>query len=282
VATIVPRRMTDVVGRLHDLAQLVGDQDDRLALVLQPFQDAEQVVGLIRGQNPGRFVQDQDLGLTIERLQDFHPLLVADRQVLDQRVGVDLQVIIARQTFQLFPRLRERGVEHRPILDPEDDVFQHGEVLHQLEMLEHHADARADRALAVGDRSRLAVDEDLARIGLVEAVQDRHQRRLARAVFADDAVDRALRHRDVDVLVRLDRTEGLGNARQFDGKCHISHVFPLSGPPSLGGRLAGSSLQRCRTRGLARHHPSRPQPIRTWRPGRCCPTCSRGPRSRPP
>jgi hypothetical protein len=36
-----------------------------------------------------------------------------------------------------------------------------------------------------------AVDQDLARIGLVEAVEDRHQGRFARAVLADDAVDRA-------------------------------------------------------------------------------------------
>jgi hypothetical protein len=33
-------------------------------------------------------------------------------------------------------------------------------VLHQLEMLEHHADAGADGALAVGDQGQLAVDED--------------------------------------------------------------------------------------------------------------------------
>ncbi len=87
----------DVVGRLHDLAQLVGDQDDRLALLLQPFQDAEQVVGLGRGQHARRFVQDQDVGLPVERLEDFDPLLVADRQVLDQRVGVDVQFVVARQ-----------------------------------------------------------------------------------------------------------------------------------------------------------------------------------------
>ena len=36
-----------------------------------------------------------------------------------------------------------------------------------------------------------AVDPNLAGIGLVEAVEDRHQRRFAGAVFADDAVDEA-------------------------------------------------------------------------------------------
>ena len=127
-------------------------------------------------------------------------------------------------------------------------------------MLEHHADPGTDRALAVGDRGQLAVDEDLTGIGLVEAVQDRHQRGLARPVFADDPVDRALGHRDVDVLVRLNRTKGLGDALQFDGKAVIGpvlvgHVFPLCHrrPPLLARGFRVGPLQMCRANGLARH-----------------------------
>jgi hypothetical protein len=167
--------------------------------------------------------------LAVERLQDLHPLLVADREVLDQRIGIDVKLVVPRQPLQFLPRLRKRGVQHRAVLDAQDDVFQNREILHQLEMLEDHADSGADGTLAVGDRGERAVDEDLAGIGLVEAVEDRHQCGFPRAVLADDAVDRALRHRDVDVLVRLDRTEGLGDAFQFNGKCCISHVFPLVG-----------------------------------------------------
>jgi hypothetical protein len=37
----------------------------------------------------------------------------------------------------------------------------------------------------------LPLMKDLAGIGLVKAVEDRHQRRFSGAVFADDAVDRA-------------------------------------------------------------------------------------------
>ena len=38
----------DRVGHRHDLAELVGDEDDRLALGLQVLEDAEEVVGLGR------------------------------------------------------------------------------------------------------------------------------------------------------------------------------------------------------------------------------------------
>ncbi len=85
----------DVVGRFHDLAQLVGDQDDGLALVPEAAKDAEQMVRLGRGQDARGFVQDQDVGLAVQRLQDLYPLLVADRQVLDQGIGVHLQFVVA-------------------------------------------------------------------------------------------------------------------------------------------------------------------------------------------
>ena len=211
----------NIVGDLHDLAQLVGDQDDGFAFVPQPAQDAKQVIGLGRGQNARGLVQDQDIGLTVKRLQDLDPLLVADRQLFDQGVRIDLQFVFLGQPLQLGPRTRERGAQHRPVLGAKDDVFQNGEILHQLEMLKHHADAGADRGLAVGDGDGLAADQDLAGIGAVKTIKDRHQRRFSGAILADNAVDGAARHRQIDALVGLNRPECLGNPPQFDCGGHV-------------------------------------------------------------
>ena len=49
------------VGHVHDLLQLVGDQQDRLTLFLEAAQNAEEVVGLLRRQDGGRLVEDQSL-----------------------------------------------------------------------------------------------------------------------------------------------------------------------------------------------------------------------------
>ena len=94
-------------------------------------------------------------------------------------------------------------------------------------MLMHHADAVADRLARGADADRLAVDADLAGVGFVEAVEDRHQRRFAGAVLADDAVDDAAFDDEVDVLVGVNRAEALVDADQFDGgrgfaglRCH--------------------------------------------------------------
>ncbi len=81
--------------------------------------------------------------------------------------------------------------------------------------------ARDGVAWLSGSSTGLPLDADLAAVGLVEAVEDRHQRRLAGAVLADDAVDCTLAHLQRDVLVGLDRTEALGNADEFDGQRSI-------------------------------------------------------------
>ena len=61
-----------------------------------------------------------------------------------------------------------------------------------------------------------SVHQDFARVGLVEAVQDRHQRRLAGAVLADDAVDRAATDGKIDAAAGLHRPEPLVDPTQLD------------------------------------------------------------------
>ena len=63
-----------------------------IPLGLQVAEDLEQLERLLRRQDGGRLVEDQDVRLAVERLQDLHALLLADRDVGDQRVGVDLEL----------------------------------------------------------------------------------------------------------------------------------------------------------------------------------------------
>ncbi len=194
----------------------MGDQDHGLALAAQRAQHGEQLVGLLRRQHAGRLVEDQDLGAAIERLQDLDPLLQPDRQVVDQRVGIDRQPVGLREIGQRPARRREAVAQQRALLGAEHDVLQHAEIVDQHEVLVHHADPGLDRILGGADSAVLAVDADLARIGVVVAVEDAHQRRLAGAVLADDAVDRALRDRDRDVAIGVHRAEALVDADQLD------------------------------------------------------------------
>ena len=98
----------------------------------------------------------------------------------------------SRSSLAISARARARARRERgPAFGAEQQVLQHRERLDQHEVLVDHADAGCDRVLGALDPAFLAGDPDAAAIGLIEAVEDVHQGRLAGAVLADDAVDRA-------------------------------------------------------------------------------------------
>lgn len=53
-------------------------------------------------------------------------------------------------------------------------------------MLEHHSDAGVDRLARIGEADRLAIEQERAAIGTLDAEEDFHQGGFAGAVFADD------------------------------------------------------------------------------------------------
>ncbi len=87
----------DPVGDLEHLVQLVADEDDRHALALKTLEDPEELARLLRGEHRRRLVEDQDVRPAVERLHDLDALLLADRDVLDLRVGVDPEAELERQ-----------------------------------------------------------------------------------------------------------------------------------------------------------------------------------------
>ena len=62
-----------------------------MALGGEAPEDLEDLLGLLRRQDGGRLVEDEDPGLPVERLEDLDPLLPADRQRADLDVGVDVE-----------------------------------------------------------------------------------------------------------------------------------------------------------------------------------------------
>ena len=186
----------DPVGDGADLAQLVGDEDDALALVAQGDHDAHQVVDLLRGEHGGGLVEDQEARVVGQRLEDLDALLDADGQLLHDRVRVDRHAVALGQ-LEHAP-FGARGVQDRATLATQHQVLGDGEDIDQHEVLVHHPDAGGHRLARVGEGLRDAVDHDLAAVGRQQAVQDVHQRRLARAVLPQQAVDLAGSHVEVN------------------------------------------------------------------------------------
>ena len=204
-----PAHDGDLIRDGQDLPQLVGDEDDGRALIPQLFQHLEQVIRLLRGQHPGGLVEDQDAGAAIERLEDLDPLLQAHRQILDFLVQRHLETIVPGQLAEQFLGRRQALAQVPAVFRAEDDVLQHGEVVHQHKVLVHHAHACGNRILGAMGFEGVAVDQHLASVGVVETVDDAHQGRLAGAIFADDAVNAAFTNLKVDLLVGVHFAEAL-------------------------------------------------------------------------
>ena len=98
----------------------------------------------------------------------------------------------------------------------EDDVLGHGHHRDEHEVLVHHADARVDRVLRGRERDGLAVQPDLALVGLVQPVEDVHQRRLAGAVLTEQRVNLAARQFEVDMVVGDDARERLDDPAHLE------------------------------------------------------------------
>ena len=78
---------------LEDLVELVGDEDDRGAALDERAHDGDELLGLLRSEDRRGLVEDEDVRLAIERLEDLDALPDADRQVLDDRVGIHLEAV---------------------------------------------------------------------------------------------------------------------------------------------------------------------------------------------
>src|SRR6185503_19272241 len=131
------------------------------------------------------------------------------------------------------------------------------EIVYQHEVLVHHADAETKGMSGIGDVLEPAVDENLAAVGGIKAVQDRHQCRFAGAIFADDAVDGAAAHGQIDIAVGPHRPKPLVDLPEFDGKVRSS--------------APGGALRMTWIRVVCAHERSRPLT------GTDCQWCSRAP-----
>jgi hypothetical protein len=167
----------------------VRDEDDGRAAVLELPDDAEQILGLRRGEHRGRLIEDQHGGVPDQGLDDLDPLLDADRQILDQRVRVDREPVALGQLAHVTAGLAPVEQAGRPgFLHAEGDVLRDREHGHEHEVLVHHADAGRDGVLRRVELGLLAIQQDLALIGLQQPVQDVHQGRLAGPVLTEQGV----------------------------------------------------------------------------------------------
>ena len=134
----------DMVGDRHDLAQLVGDENDGFSLVAQLAQNAEQVVCLVGREHARGLIKDQRLGTLEEGFENFDALLQAHRQFADDGIRINVELVIMGEAGEFGAGLVEGRADQGAAFGAQHDILQNGERIDQHEMLVHHADAVGD------------------------------------------------------------------------------------------------------------------------------------------
>ena len=243
----------DAVGDGRHLVELVGDEDDRAVLRRHRPERREETLRLLRRQHRRRLVEDQDPRLAVERLEDLHPLLLADGELPDLRPRVDRQpeavAELGDRALDAPPMEQERAADVAVVA--EDDVLRDGERLDEPEVLVHHPDPRVERVARRRQRDGPAVQLELALVGVVQARQDVRERALPGAVLAEQRVHLADRHLEVDGVVRDHAGEALRDPahrnRRRIGRSLVElvvHLVAMSFPRPRSGRLQGSARRR--------------------------------------
>ena len=220
----------------HDLVELVGNKENALSLRGEIAHDLHQLFDLLRREHGRRLVEDEDLVVAVEHFQNLGALLHTDGDILDLRVGIDVQAVFLAQSENLFARFLLLKETELVRLNAHNDVIQNGEALHQLEVLMHHADAERIGVVGVVDLDFFAVLFDDALLRLIEAEQNAHQRGLARAVLPQQRMDLALFQLQGDIVVGDDPGESLGDVQHLD--CvgfQIMPSFRFHSPPASDG-----------------------------------------------
>jgi hypothetical protein len=94
---------------------------------------------------------------------------------------------------------------------------------HQHKVLMDHAHASRDGIAGHTETNLLAIDIDLAAIGVVESRQYVHQRRLASSVLAEQGMDLPLLGDKGDIFIGNHTGKELGDVAHFKGGRWLSH-----------------------------------------------------------
>ena len=107
----------------------------------------EERLGLLRCQDRGWLVQDEDLRVAVEGLQDLDALLLADRELPDPGARIDgHSVAVGQLRNPMLDRSRADSKSPAGLAQvAEDDILRDREWGDQPEVLVHHADPRLDR-----------------------------------------------------------------------------------------------------------------------------------------
>ncbi len=199
-----------LVAERADFVELVADVEDAAAFGGELSQRFEQPVDGLWRQHRRRLVHDEQSRVLQQAAHNLDTLALAGGQRIDGTMRVERKAVPRRYGANARGQVGAAAAR----FECQRNVLAHGQCLEQRKVLEHHADAKTPRVSRAGDGDFATLPEDRPFICLDDAVDDLHQRRLARAVLAEHCVNFPGQHVEVDAFVGDDRRIGFGDAGQ--------------------------------------------------------------------
>ena len=203
------------VGDTEDLVELVADEEDRLALGFEPFDELVGLLDLLVREGRSRFIHDDDAGVDRERTRYGHQMLVGNAEFLQENRRIDPGS---------DPRKKILGLlDHRCLVDQaetcfgsmsDEDIFSDREIVEEHCFLVDRRHTRLARILRGREGNDGTADGDLAFIRLVNPGQNLDDGRFARPVLTDKGRDLSWIEIERDFGKSFDTGKGLRNALQ--------------------------------------------------------------------
>ena len=193
---------------------MLDEQDRELQLVAHLADEADELERLLRIHPRRGLVEQQELGLRPERASHLEAPLVAVGQVARVVVSTPRQPAVVEQLACALMGFALLAPDHRRAQDAaedaalqaavhaDEDVLERGHLLEEADVLERPADTALGGVCGGEPAMSLPSKTIAARRRLVDPGDHVEERRLAGAVRADQADDRALGDREVDVVDR--------------------------------------------------------------------------------
>ena len=242
----------DFIAHAEDLVQAVGDQHQRAAFGAQLRDDLGENLGLDIGQRIGGLIHDDDLGVQRQRTRNLDHLLLTDAQLADGGAGIQRLAQAVEQlagiTVQALP---VDGAQRGAWLTAEEDVLAGGKARHQIEFLVDDGDAAVHRLTWGGEDHFLVTQPQRAGVIAIDAGENLHQRRLARAILTGQRMHAPRAQRQVDTLEHADPGEALVDALECHQHPRLCMALHQKGTPQCRITLAYGVHSPVRTMTLA-------------------------------
>ncbi len=195
----------------------MGYKDDADAAALEVPAGFHQLLYLFFAQGGGRLVHNNHFRINEDRLGDLNHLLHAHAESACRLGRVYVLTEGSHDLFGLFVHCIVIKQAARP-LDPlvDKDIVGDAQQLLNVQLLVHTGDTGCRRFVRVFESLLLAVDINLALVGLMYAGQHLDQRGLARAVLTNQAQDFARLDREVHLVERENAGEAFHRVFQFN------------------------------------------------------------------